>query len=130
MTAALMSASSPPSASTSASAAPVLPVVRNYGELFEALLRGWSLLPLGLYRRVAPHSADEPVAPTPVVVTDPVSVFVASFDAASAARHPFRADVHLLSYVFTSPPPDSAIGADDLVYVLKSEDDEGGAGGE
>ena len=121
LTAALMSASAP-----SGAPPPALPLVRNYGELFEALLRGWSLLPLGLYRRVAPHTADEPVAPQPATVTDPVSVFVASFDAASAVRSPFRADVHLLSYVLTNPPPDSAIGADDLVYVLKSEEVGGG----
>jgi len=48
-------------------ATPSFPRITTYGHLFEALLRGWHLLPMGLYRRrrageTRPH---HPSSPTP-----------------------------------------------------------------
>jgi hypothetical protein len=94
----------------------VLPKVTSYGELFEALLRGWNLLPLGLYRRVLPNHATGAI-PEPPVVTDPVSAFISGF----AAQQAFKADKSLLSYVFTNPPPDTILNSRDLVFVIRSE---------
>jgi hypothetical protein len=74
-----------------------LPEIRTYGQLFEALLRGWQLLPLGLYRRMQPGSV-----PAPPVVGDPAAQFVAGF--ARSAHGPggapmFRNEKGLVSYV-------------------------------
>jgi hypothetical protein len=83
-----------------------LPEIRTYGQLFEALLRGWQLLPLGLYRRMQPGTA-----PAPPVVGDPAAQFVSAF--ARTAHGPggapmFRNEKGLVSYVRwggDAPPP-------------------------
>lgn len=50
-------------ASSNAPAAPLVGQrITTFGELFEGLLRGWRLLPMGLYRRLQPG-----VPPTPPV---------------------------------------------------------------
>lgn len=108
------------------------PRVRTYGQLFEALLRGWHLLPLGLYRRLEPGTEA-----TPPVVTDAATHFMNAFahagstSAAPTGAAALRNDKALLSYVFTNPPPDTTLNVHDLVYVLRAgsavpEDDDGG----
>jgi len=117
ITAQLLAANiSPNRPSSGNTGALTLPKVTSYGELFEALLRGWNLLPLGLYRRVLPNHATGAI-PEPPVVTDPVSAFISGF----AAQQAFKADKSLLSYVFTNPPPDTILNSRDLVFVIRSE---------
>jgi hypothetical protein len=115
-----------------AAASPTWPTITTYGELFEALLRGWHLLPVGLYRRRMPGTL-----PTPPRVTDPVAQFMAAFGnvhipgvsaphshyvggAGSGTAGVFRNDKSLVSYVFTNPPPHTALNKHDLVYVLRA----------
>ena len=100
--------------------------MRTYGELFEALLRGWHLLPMGLYRRLRPGAP-----PQPPDVPDAAAHFLAAFGPSAAGPHApgaFRNDKSLLSYVFSNPPPDTLLNRHDLVYVLRAgsaaEDDE------
>ena len=93
--------------------------IRTYGELFEALLRGWHLLPVGLYRRLEPG-----IPPTPPTVTDPASQFAQAFIYSPPGSHTgtaaFKNDKSLLSYVFTNPPPNTVLNGHDLVYVLRA----------
>ena len=100
-----------------------IPQVRTYGQLFEALLRGWSCLPVGLYRRLAPG-----VSPSPPIITDPVAQYVSSFSrtANGADGAPlFRNEKGLVSYVFTNPPQDTVLNYLDYVYLVRpdGEDD-------
>jgi voltage-gated potassium channel Kch len=148
-------------AALATSQALALPSILTYGQLFEALLRGWGLLPLGLYRRLIPGTA-----PAPPQITDPIGHYIAAFSpmavggggqGAGGAHTPFREsrvkggggfgvcaarppphprlppphpspagnDKSLLSYVFTNPPPDTVLGAHDLVYVIRPGGPEG-----
>ncbi len=127
---------------------PTMPEVRTYGQLFEALVRGWHMLPVGVYRRMEPGSL-----PQPPVVTDPLSQFVAAFAPHNIVGHEaasglntstasassssggagwsgvgggnytgsaiFRNEKGLLSYVFSNPPPDTLLNKHDMVYVLR-----------
>jgi hypothetical protein len=98
------------------------PKIQTYGQLFEALLRGWAILPVGLYRRLQPG-----VVPAPPVVRDPIAHFIASNTGANAS--PFKNEKGLVSFVFTNPPADVILNHHDLVYVIKMGDDERGAMG-
>jgi hypothetical protein len=106
--------------------------IATYGQLFEALLRGWHMLPVGLYRRREPG-----VYPSPPVVVDPALQYIAAFGgvfipgisvpgggavggAGSGTSGPFRYDKSLLSYVFTNPPPNTLLNRHDFVYVLRA----------
>jgi len=91
-----------------------LPEVRTYGQLLQALLRGWSLLPLGLYRRMQPG-----VPASPPIMPDPAAQFVASFAASTPPQVEFLGG-NVVSYVFTNPPPDTVLSHLDLVFVLRS----------
>ena len=110
--------------------------ITTYGALFESLLRGWHLLPVGLYRRRTPG-----VAPQPPVVEDPAAHFIAAFGGvyipgvtpaatagawfngggSSGTAGVFRNEKGLLSYVFTNPPPTTLLNVNDLVYVLRPD---------
>lgn len=109
-----------------------LPEIRTTGELFDGLLRGWRLLPVGLYRRIRPGAQ-----PTPPVVSDPISEFAASFvpgqllfgqeDSRSGIgrlNDPLRHEKGVVSYVFSNPPPDTVLNYQDYVYVLRPDWDE------
>lgn len=103
-----------------AGSGPAPVAVRTYGQLFEALLRGWHLLPLGLYRRLEPGAP-----PRPPVVTDPVAQFIAAFGRGQSAGATFKNEKSLLSYVFTNPPPFTVLNAHDFVYALRPGTDSG-----
>jgi hypothetical protein len=95
--------------------------VRTYAELFEALLRGWHLLPVGLYRRLEPG-----VPPTPPTIDDPAQVFADSFVYGNTGAFcSFRNEKALLSYVFTNPGPGTVLNEHDFVYVLRPGTDVG-----
>jgi hypothetical protein len=101
--------------------AAALPQISTYGQLFEALLRGWNLLPLGLYRRLQPGAS-----PQPPRVTDPIAQFYAAFTGTSyTGSFDFKNDKALLSFVFTNPPADVLLNKHDFVYVLRPGLDEG-----
>ena len=78
----------------------------------------WSVLPLGLYRRVHPATA---------LKASPQTVAALQL----AAGPPVRGEetVHnraLVSYVYSNPPPHTRLAEHDMVYVLRPE---GGVGG-
>ena len=102
--------------------APPAPSPRSsYGEVAEALLRGWDVLPVGLYRRVHPATG---------LRASPATV--AALQLAAGPPSPPGAFGHnraLLSYVYTNPPPATIIGEHDLLYVLLPAE-AGGAVGE
>lgn len=105
--------------SSSAGASSPSPVVRTYGELAEALLRGWDVLPMGLYRRVHPATG---------LRASPATV--AALQLAAGPPTPGGAFAHnraLVSYVLTNPPPHTALSEHDLVYVLLPTHAGGGA---
>jgi hypothetical protein len=86
---------------------------RTYGQLFEALLRGWRLMPLGLYRRVHPATG---------LKVNPQTA--AALQLAAGPPSLNGAFVHnraLVSYVYTNPPADTLLSEHDLVYVLLPE---------
>jgi len=87
--------------------------VRTYGALFEALLRGWGLLPLGLYRRVHPA--------TGLRVNPQTGAALQLAAGPPSAGGGFVQNRALVSYVFTAPPPDAILSEHDLVYVLLPE---------
>ena len=95
-----------------------MPEVRTYGQLFESLLRGYSILPLGLYRRLQPGCG-----PAPPTIRDPAAQFISSF---SRTAHGvdgapvFRNEKGLVSYVFTNPPQDTILNHLDYVYIVRS----------
>ena len=102
---------------------PPAPVsIETYGELFEALLRGWDMLPLGLYRRVHPATGLRASGAT-----------VAALQLAAGPPTPNEDAAHnraLVSYVYTNPPRGSPLSEHDLVYALRpgaggQEEDEG-----
>lgn len=118
------------------------PRIGTYGQLFESLLRGWHLLPVGLYRRREPG-----VPPCPPIIADPAAHFLAAFGGvhvegfsaesggnliqfggggSSGTAGVFRNQKELLSYVFTNPPPTTILNKHDLVYVLRAGGDSGG----
>lgn len=107
-TAAAAAGSSGGSEDAGASARP-----RTYGQLFEALMRGWKLLPVGLYRRVHPATG---------LRVNPQTV--AALQLAAGPPPLNGAFVHnraLVSYVYTNPPPGTLLSEHDLVYVLLPE---------
>lgn len=106
--------------------------ITTYGQLFEGLLRGWHMLPVGLYRRREPGEY-----PVPPEVRDPALQYLAAFGgvfipgvsvpgggafggSGSGTSGPFRYDKSLVSYVFTNPAPSTILNRHDLVYVLRS----------
>jgi len=92
--------------------------VQTYGQLFEALLRGYSILPIGLYRRLQPGCG-----PAPPVIRDPAAQFVSSFcrTAQGVDEAPvFLNEKGLVSYVFTNPPQDTILNHLDYVYIVRS----------
>ena len=104
-----------------------LPSITTYGALFEGLLRGWNLLPLGLYRRVLPTGADK-TNDGMDEITDPLAQFVSAFighhtstgySYSYTGSQPFKNDKGRVSYVYTNPPPDAALGKADFIYVLR-----------
>lgn len=127
VTAAVLAAVSSSSSSSAPSVA--LPRITTYGQLYEGLIRGWKLLPLGLYRRLVP--GHQPQAPE---VTDPIGVYLQSFGGGGSGAgirggsgtKVFRNDKSLLSYVLTNPPPDAPLGQHDLVYILRPGSDDDG----
>lgn len=86
---------------------------RTYGQLFEALIRGWRLLPMGLYRRVHPatglHVHPQTTAALQLAAGPP------------SLSGSFVHNRALVSYVYTCPPPDTLLSEHDLVYVLLPE---------
>ena len=129
--------SAPPAASADAEADPVdVNAVRTYGQLFEGLLRGWRLLPIGVYRRVHPatglKTSAQTVAalqvsscgcrcvgergclcPAYVAAIGFSSPFTPSAQLAAGPPSQSPALTHnraLLSYVYTNPPPATFIG--------------------
>jgi len=86
---------------------------RTYGQLFDALMRGWHLLPLGLYRRVHPatgHKVNPQTAAALQLAAGP-----------PAADGAFIFNRALVGYVYTAPPADAMLSEHDLVYVLLPE---------
>ena len=84
--------------------------MRTYGQLFEALLRGWRLLPLGLYRRVHPATG---------LRANPQTAAVLQLAAGPPSQNgAFVNNRALVSYVYTNPSPHSVLSEHDLVYVL------------
>ena len=80
----------------------------------------WSVLPLGLYRRVHPATG---------LKASPQTVAALQL----AAGPPVRGEetVHnraLVSYVYSNPPPHTRLAEHDMVYVLRPEGG-GGSGG-
>jgi hypothetical protein len=87
-----------------------------YGEIYEALLRGWNLLPIGLYRRVHPASGLKTAAASTV----------AALQLAAGPPTPGDAFVNnraLVSYVFTNPAPDVPLSEHDLVYAIYPDEE-------
>jgi hypothetical protein len=124
---------------TSSMGEPQFTSINTFGKLFESLLRGWQLLPVGLYRRREPG-----IRPTPPTVEDPAAHFMAAFGGiivpgisadtsgawfngcgSSGTAGIFRNEKTLLSYVFTNPPPHTILNEHDLVYVLRAGGDSG-----
>ena len=109
-------ASAPPSAL----AALGLPL--RYGELFEGLLRGWRLLPIGLYRRVHPAFGLKTAAGT-------VNALIAAAGAPSCGSGSgegggFGHNRALVSFVYTNPTPETKLSPHDVLYVMHSSDGE------
>lgn len=92
----------------------------HYGEIFEVLLRCWRLLPVGLYRRVHPAMGLK----TPPQTTTAVA---AASGLPSLSGDNFTYNRALVSYMYTSPPPNTRLSEHDLLYVLHvDEGDEDG----
>jgi hypothetical protein len=71
------------------------------GQLFDALMRGWHVLPLGLYRRVHPatgHKVNPQTAAALQLAAGP-----------PAADGAFVFNRALVGYVYTSPPADATL---------------------
>lgn len=97
----------------------------TFGEIFETLLRGYNLLSLGLYRRVSPFDADltgEGNAAYPLLNREDLADLVREKMPKTASSGYFKNSDQLLSYVFTNPRPDTLLGTDDLLYVLRPEE--------
>jgi len=92
----------------------------HYGEVFEVLLRCWRLLPVGIYRRVHPAMGLK----TPPQTTAAVA---AASGLPSLSGDAFTYNRALVSYMYTSPPPNTRLSEHDLLYVLHiDEGDEDG----
>jgi hypothetical protein len=87
----------------------------HYGEVFEALLRCWKLLPIGIYRRVHPATGLKTPAATAAAVS-------AAGGLPSAEPGAFANNRALVSYVYTSPSPNTRLSEHDILYVLHTDD--------
>lgn len=83
----------------------------SYGQVADALIHGWRLLPLGLYRRV--HAATGLRTPPATV-----AAAVASVGAPARTGAAFEHNDSLVSYVFANPLPETMLSAHDFVYVV------------
>ena len=81
----------------------------RYGQLFEALLRGWHLLTLGVYRRRSPYASSGREAADDVVLGA----------ALPRVNEPFQHSGEMVSYVLANPPPEALLSPHDYVYVLR-----------
>jgi hypothetical protein len=87
--------------------------VTTYGHIFEALLRGWHLMAIGMYRRVNPASglnANPQTTAALQLAAGPPSV-----------NGNFVYNRALVSYVFTNPPPSTELAEHDLIYIMLPE---------
>ncbi len=88
----------------------------RYGQLFEALLRCWHLLPLGIYRRVHPATGLKTAPAT--------SAAVAAAAGMPAVGDAFGHNRAAVSFVVTNPSADCVLSPHDLIYVLSVDDEE------
>ncbi len=103
------------------------PLIR-YGQLSEALLRGWHLLSLGLYRRRSPaatqeiaHQSSVSSAGSPTLEQQAADLLQAQLPSTDG---PFRHSRELISYVYTNPPPHTILTPYDYIYVLRAHGEE------
>lgn len=89
----------------------------RYGQLMEALLRCWKLLPMGLYRRVHPA--------TGLKTNGNTSASVAAAAGLPTLGSGFLNNRALVSFVYTNPEADTLLSPHDYLYVLSSDDEEG-----
>ena len=102
------------------------PLVR-FGQLSEALLRGWHLLSLGLYRRRSPQSApggsvsaaqqSEGGQHSPTPAQHAAALLEGQLPSTDG---PFKHSRELISYVYTNPPPHTILTPYDYIYVLRA----------
>jgi len=102
------------------------PLVR-FGQMSEALLRGWHLLSLGLYRRRSPPVAAAVGMRSTASYTGSHSSPNPDQQAADllegqlpSTDGPFKHSRELISYVYTNPPPHTILTPHDYVYVLRA----------
>lgn len=89
----------------------------RYGLLFEALLRAWRLLPIGLYRRVHPASG--------LRVPREAAAAVAAAVGPPPPPGALFAHAHTaVSYVVVNALPDTVLSPHDYVYVMSGDDEE------
>jgi hypothetical protein len=92
-----------------------------YGELFEALLRVWKLLPIGLYRRVHPATGLKSNPATAAAVAAAAGLPPVGVPEGETAFTHNRA---LVSYVYTNPEPSTRLSEHDFLYVLHADVDD------